>query len=150
MTNLIDDMPRLRKEIPAPLVVSHPCAASATVYAGAAVEEQGDGGVANLLGTGTTFVGIAMHKCVNSGAIAGAPRVEVLVDGIVQLPVAVSGNVARTTLGATVYATDGNAFTTTSTSAQAIGKVVEVPEDQVGLATGYLWVRVTGIPARHL
>lgn len=153
MTNLAISSPRTTR---GPLVVSSFPVTGGTVgtpkvvYAGSAVEEQADGGMDNALGVGTTFAGIALQNGTNTGGIGVGPNIEVATDGEFLLPVVVAGNVLRTNVGATVYVTDGNTFTLASGSAQAIGKVVEVPEDQVGLATGYLWVRVQGIPSRSI
>jgi hypothetical protein len=148
MTNLTDNLPRSTRgnlEIIALIV-----AASTTVYAGAAVQEHTDGGAINGTGAGTTFAGIAREKGVGGATIGSNPRIEVIGRGQVRLPVVVAGNVLRTNVGATVYITDGNLFTLDSTGAQAIGKVVEVPESEVGKATGDLWVLVEGVQFRSL
>lgn len=155
MTNLTDNAPRPVRNVPEPIFAAYPVTGGTPsspkiVYQGAAVEKQSDGGMDNATGAGTTFAGIAMEKGVQTLGIGSGPNIKTLIDGVVLLPVVVAANVARTNIGATVYVTDGNLFTVLSTSAQSIGKIVEVPEDQVGLGTGYLWVRVAGVQARHL
>lgn len=148
MANLTDNLiPPYRGTLE---LAALPVTASATIYAGSAVEEGADGGVQNGTGAGTTFVGIAMQKGVSNGAIGTGPNIEVAIRGQFLLPVTISGNVARTSVGATVYLTDGATFTTASASAQAIGKIVEVPETSVGLAAGPVWVQIEGVPVRSI
>lgn len=153
MTNLTDNAPRPSRG-PLEITVMPSKVGTAgtpvTIWQGSLVQEDGDGAVENATGVGTTAIGVAMQKGVSNSAIGTGPRIEVARRGVFLLPVAVSGNVARTTKGAKVYATDGNAFTTTSTSAQIMGVVDEVPESEVGLATGNLWVLVDPAAAREM
>ena len=153
MTNLTDNLQRIYRgqlRIASLPVTGGTPSAPKTVFIGEAIEEQGDGGMLAALGTGTTFSGIALQKGVNTAGIGKGPNIEVATAGEFLLPVAVSGNVVRTNVGATVYLSDGNSFTTTSTSNQSIGKIVEVPESEVGLATGKLWVYIEGQSIRSL
>lgn len=148
MTNLTDNSPRpTRGNLD---LISMLVAASSTVFQGAAVQEHTDGGAINATGVGTTFAGIARDKGVNAGAIGLGPRIDVIGRGQVRLPVVVAGNVLRTNKDASVYCTDGNVFTLDSTGAQLVGKVVEVPESEVGKATGDLWVLIEGVGFRSL
>ena len=69
------------------------------------------------------FIGIALATVDNSTGTAGSQTIPVLTEGIVQL--VVTGATAAS-VGANVYATDGNTFTTTLTANTAIGVIVKI------------------------
>lgn len=119
--------------------------AAAAIFAGAAVEEDGNGQAQNLTAAGTTFMGIALQDApLLNDSFEVADKVEVL------LSIAKGSAIVLTDVGSTVYAGDGNDFNLTSTSRQAIGKVAEVPQAAVGSSTGDLWVYVEGQSKRSL
>lgn len=131
---------------------AQPIKASNTVWQGSAVQEGSDGGMENATGAGTTFAGIAMESGVATATIGQAPRIKVCKRGDFLLPVtiAAAGTVAYGNLGTTVYCTDGDTFTTDATGAQAIGRIVEVPDAAIGLNTGFVWVRIVGVAERDI
>lgn len=150
MTNL--SAPSPRPHDPTNLVVvGAPIKASTTIWQGSAVQEGSDGGMENGTGAGTTFLGIAMQSGVATATV-GEVRIEVACRGKFLLPVTIAsaGTVAYANLGTTVYLTDGNTFTTDATGAQAIGRIVDVPADAIGLTTGYVWVWIEGVAARSI
>lgn len=118
--------------------------AATVIPLGAAVQE--DAGVAAPVeGLGTTFFGFTLERAVGGPDLDDANRVkcatavEVLVDVS-----AASGNLAAADALATVYATGADTFTLSSTGAQPIGKVAEVPVDSIGLPKAPLWVWAQG------
>lgn len=139
MTNLTQNTPRtfrgLQKKVAQTL--------ASAVFVGAAVELT-SGTVQNLTGAGTTFVGFALE----AGTAAG-DRIEIADDGCVLLTVAKATNWAASDVGATVYGSDGNAFTLTSTSNQAIGKVEEIVSG-TGTTSAQVWVRFQGVAQRSI
>ena len=82
-------------------------------------------------------------------ASAAGDRVEFADRGTVRLTVAKATNWAAGDVQAPVYATDGNAFTLTSTGAQAIGKVVEI-ESGIGTTSAVVWVYTEGTAKRSI
>jgi hypothetical protein len=122
MANLTATTPRTYQILPSTL--DYPIAGTATIYEGSALSDTGSAttgtGVAEtLLGT-ETFLGFASQTVL---ANSGITTITANVEGVIQL--AVTGVTAAST-GATVYASDGNTFTTTSTSNSAVGKVIKV------------------------
>ncbi|MBL8752264.1 MAG: hypothetical protein JNK15_03100 [Planctomycetes bacterium] len=140
MTNLTESTPRTFRGARDIVVM----AAAGVLHAGAMVEEDGSGTLQNLTGAGTTFVGCALQS-----ASAAADRIEVADRATVRLTVAKATNWAATDVGATVYASDGNAFTLVSTSNQTIGKVVEI-ESGIGSTSAVVWVYIEGQGKRSL
>lgn len=138
MTNLTSPAARIFRGSRSHVVLT----LGATVFAGAAVEHS-SGLLQNLTGAGTTYVGIALQSGVSGDKIECADNC------VVRLTVAKASNWAAGDIGATVYASDGNAFTLTSTSNQAIGKVVEI-ESGVGTTSAVVWVKSEGISQRSL
>ena len=123
MAQLTVPTPRTYKILP--VEDDFPMAASATIYEGSALSDTGSAttatGVAEPLVAGENFMGFA-NATVTSPA-TGTTTINVNVDGVIQLVVT---GVTSASLGATVYASDGNTFTTTSTSNTAVGKVVKI------------------------
>ena len=95
-------------------------AAAASIFEGEALTINSSG-YANRLVYTQEFVGFCDAACDNSAGSAGDLNVRVRQRGIVKL--SVTGATAATHINDVVYATDGNTFTITSTSALAIGKV---------------------------
>ncbi|RTL26433.1 MAG: hypothetical protein EKK55_07745 [Rhodocyclaceae bacterium] len=148
MANLSAPFPRPHD--PSTLVVTGvPIKASTTIWQGSAVQEGSDGGIENGTGAGNTFLGIAMQSGVATATV-GEVRCEVAVKGKFLLPVTIAGNISRDNLGTTVYLTDGNTFTSNATAAQAIGRIIEVPDAAVGLGTGDVWVWIEGVAIRSI
>jgi len=143
MTNLTSTTPRMWRKVDERVITVYP--ASGALFAGSAVEEDGSGNMQNLTAAGTTFTGIAMQN-----ATAAADRIEVATKGECLLSIAKGSAIAATDLGATVYAGDGNDFNLTSTSRQAIGKIVEVPAAAIGQNTALCWVYIEGQGKRSL
>ncbi|MBV2206655.1 MAG: hypothetical protein KUL87_14635 [Pseudomonas sp.] len=98
-----------------------PVVASDIIYEGAAVGENGSGYFRPLVAA-DAFAGFAERQADNSAGAAGAVSVRVKTRGRVILSVA--GVTAVTDEGSTVYASDDDTFTLTSTSNSAIGKIV--------------------------
>lgn len=144
MTNLTAATPRQYRGLDQRRIATYPAAGA--IFAGAAVEEEGAGKMQNLTAAGTTFVGIALMS-----ATAADDRIEVGTAGEFFLPINKGTALALTDLGATVYAGDGNDFNLTSTSRQAIGKLVEIPPAAVGVSTAIgCWVYVEGQGQRSI
>lgn len=151
MTNLTRNQPRRTRGDLKIGSMPAPTSAATTLFIGAAVQENA-GQLENLTGAGTLFAGFLTEQATGNGAIDDNNRAALIEEGELLLNVDATGagTIARTDLGATVYATDGNAFTLDSTSAQAIGKVVEVPAGAHGAAAADLWVFVQGVQRRSL
>jgi hypothetical protein len=98
-----------------------PVIASDIIYEGAAVGENGSGYFRPLVAA-DPFAGFALSDCDNSAGAAGAKHVHLRTRGTIAL--SVTGVTAVTDEGSTVYASDDDTFTLTSTSNTAIGKVV--------------------------
>lgn len=143
MTNLTATTPRTWRKVDERVITTYPAAAA--LFAGAAVDEDGNGQVNNLTGAGTTFAGITLQGCTAQG-----DRIDVATKGEVLLTIAKGSAIAASDLGATVYAGDGNDFNLTVTSRQAIGKVVEVPVAAVGVNTAACWVYIEGVQKRSI
>jgi len=98
-----------------------PVVASDIIYGGAAVGENGSGYFRPLVAV-DPFAGFALLRADNSAGSAGDVNVHVRAKGIAILDV--TGVTAVTDEGSTVYASDDNTFTLTSTSNTAIGKII--------------------------
>ena len=116
MTTLAVDTPRVYE---LGTVNEIPIVANDIIYEGAAVGLSS--GYARPLTAGDTFVGFCEQQVDNTGGAAGAKTVRVIARGLVQL--VVEGVTALTDVGAAVYASDDNAFTTTAGSNTYIGAV---------------------------
>lgn len=138
MANLATTTPRTYQALPT-AYVDYAMAASTTIYEGSALSDTGSAttatNVAETLVAGENFMGFA-NTTVTTGSAVGT--VNAVAEGVIQL--VVSG-VTAASLGVTVYASDGNTFTTTSTSNSSIGKVVKIVSGTTVLvkfqATGY-------------
>lgn len=149
MTNLTMDTPRTFR---GPFKLGTIAAPSTgTIYNGSAVQEN-SGQAENATGAGSTFFGIAVEQVTGSGAANDNNRVQCITKGeaLLYVDATGAGTIARADVGATVYLTDGNTFTLDSTTAQAIGKVSEVPASAIGAAGGYLWVAFEGVQERSI
>jgi predicted RecA/RadA family phage recombinase len=104
----------------------YPMTAS-VIYEGSAVSDAGSPGSASgnaeQLVAGENFLGFAHETVNNSAGSAGSTTINVVTSGIAQLSVT---GVTNASTGVDVYASDGNTFTTTSTSNSLIGRVVKV------------------------
>ncbi len=97
-----------------------PVIASDIIYEGAAVGDNGSG-LARPLAAADPFMGFAEAKADNSAGAASAINVRVLERGKIEL--AVTGVTGAGDVGSSVYASDDDTFTLTSTSNTLIGKV---------------------------
>lgn len=118
---------------------------------GAAIQENA-GQAEYAAGAGTTFAGFLEELASGNGAIDDNNRAEYCSEGEAELLVDATGGgtISRADWGATVYLTDAQTFTLDSTSAQAIGKVSEVPAGAHGLSAAKLWVEFQGVQHRSL
>jgi hypothetical protein len=96
-----------------------PVVAADIIYEGAAVGDSA--GLARPLVALDAFMGFAERQCDNSAGAASAKNVRVRSRGFVSL--SVTGAASADDHGATVYASDDDTFTLTSTSNSSIGKV---------------------------
>jgi len=97
-----------------------PAVASDIIYEGAAVGDNASG-YGRPLVAGDTFLGFANEKCDNSDGSAGEKNIKVSKRGAVVL--SVTGVTGVGDVGTTVYASDDDTFTLTSTSNTAVGKI---------------------------
>lgn len=97
-----------------------PVVATDIIYEGAAVGDNASG-YARPLVAADPFLGFAMRKADNSAGSAGDINVQVKERGKIQLTVV--GVTGVGDVGETVYASDDNTFTLTSSGNTAIGKV---------------------------
>jgi predicted RecA/RadA family phage recombinase len=97
------------------------------IYEGSAVSDKivssANTGIAHTLVAAEDFLGFANATKDNSSGSSGSTTVNVIAEGVVQIPV--TGVSDATKLGVTVYASDGNTFTLTSSSNSAVGKIVK-------------------------
>lgn len=96
-----------------------PMIADDIIYEGSAVGFSS--GNARPLVAGDVFGGIAIKKADNTGGAAGAVRVRVLEQGKIEVDVV--GATGVTNHNATVYMSDDDVFTLSSTSNSSVGKV---------------------------
>jgi len=97
-----------------------PVIASDIIYEGAAVGDNASG-LARPLVAADPFLGFAESKADNSAGAASAIKVRVRTRGFVQL--AVVGATSSADVSETVYASDDDTFTLTSSGNSAVGKV---------------------------
>lgn len=116
MTTLAADSPRTYE---LGTVNEIPVVANDIIYEGSAVGLSS--GYARPLVASDTFVGFCEQTVDNTGGAAGAKNVRVIASGLIQL--AVTGVAAVTDVGAAVYASDDNTFTTTASTNTYIGAV---------------------------
>ena len=98
------------------------------------------------LGGGGGFLGFCKEQKDNStgsinGGTAGSTTIEIEAAGLVWLPVASAG-FDRTSIDATVYASDTDTFTVTVGTNIPIGKIVLVPDAAITGASGTFMVLV--------
>ena len=119
---LSDDSPRAYGSGVQPIFLSLHCTSNVTIYEGSLVAESTTAGTVKALTTAdTVFWGIAHEKVVK--ASGGSSRCTIRTQGIVRMPV--TGASADTNNGVSVYATDDNTLTlTSSTTFPKIGRVV--------------------------
>ncbi len=100
-----------------------PVIAGDIIYEGAAVGENASGYMRPLV-AGDNFEGFAAKKADNSAAGAAAGDVNVKVQQVGRVQLTVVGVTAVTDEGSTVYASDDNTFTLSSSGNSAIGKII--------------------------
>ncbi|MDP9175622.1 MAG: hypothetical protein M3O30_17400 [Planctomycetota bacterium] len=109
--------------------------AAAKIYQGSALSDAGSPGaatnVAETLVAGENFLGFANTTIDNSGGTAGSQTIDMKCKGTVLLVVA---GLAATSLGASVYASDGNTFTLTAAANSKIGVVKKILSVSAGTA----------------
>lgn len=99
-----------------------PAIASDIIYNGSAVGESSSAGTGRPLVGADNFLGFCIEQCDNSAGAAGAKLIKVYASGVVWLSVTGADNIDD--LGVTVYASDDDTFSLTSTTTStAIGKV---------------------------
>lgn len=136
MTNLTSSSPRTYYGEKGPGFF-FPMSAAVAVYAGAALMPHTDGGLKNVAQSAQAFAGFADEDVDNSAGIVAAKVVRVIEKGRVWLTVGKATDFALTDLAATVYASDGNTFTLTSTNNAAIGKLIGFRDaDLASIAAG--------------
>lgn len=125
MATLTKDKPRTYEQFAGhPDYNEVPIIAADTVFAGAAVGESSTSGTGRPLQAGDTFKGFCVEKCENESGAAAAKNIKVLASGKVVLNVTGVDNLNDE--GATVYASDDDTFTLSSSGNSAIGKVERV------------------------
>jgi hypothetical protein len=97
-----------------------PMVATDIIYEGAAVGDNG-AGLARPLVAADPFLGFAVRQADNAAGAASAARVLVKQRG--EIVLSVTGVASADDVGQTVYASDDDTFTLTSTSNSSIGKV---------------------------
>lgn len=113
--------------------------AGGTLYEGSAVQLTSAGKLENATGAGTTFAGFA-----DGSTSADGDRLTCLTEGTVSLTgVAKASSWDAGDVGEIVYMTDGNTFTLVSTSAQDVGRVIEI--DSFSGTSATVWVAFTSL-----
>lgn len=137
MSTLAKDKPRVYSNTGAhPDQNEVPIIATDIVYAGAAVGESSTSGTGRPLVGGDTFMGFCTEKCDNASGAANDKQIKILSSGYVELVVTGVDNIND--YDATVYASDDDTFTLTSTTAySAIGKVARVISTSANKALVY-------------
>lgn len=121
-----------------------PIIASDTVYRGAAVGESSTSGTYRPLQGGDTFVGFCDEQCANESGAASAKRIKVRQRGSARLSVTGVSSAATGRSGATVYASDDDTFTLSSTGGSSIGKI------ERWVSGAICWVEFEGASKRSL
>jgi hypothetical protein len=119
---------RVTRKIEEHVRAAHPVKTATAIYGGAALCLEAANGFARPVAAGLTnpeFLGFSTEDIASSGAASGTLSVNVIAQGIIELPLAgVTGATAVTDIGTTTYmADDGTGFTTASTGNVSIGKV---------------------------
>lgn len=121
MTTLAKDKARAYEAQEVASMNDLPMIGSDIIYEGAAVGDNASG-LSRPLVAGDEFQGFADRKCDNASGAASAKKVHIRQRGAVVLTVA-GGAGSADDVGRTVYATDDDAFTFSSSTGSAIGKV---------------------------
>lgn len=137
MATLAKDKPRVFELTGAhPDYNEIPIIADDIVYAGAAVGESTTTGTGRPLNGADAFMGFCVEKCDNTGGSANDKQIKVLSTGYAELVVTGVDNINDE--GASVYASDDDTFTLTSTTTSTqIGKVVRVTSTALNKALVY-------------
>lgn len=157
MTNLTANKPR-KFHGPSGPILTWPMPANTQLFHGAALmREAASGNVNNCTPTASgQFVGFADSPVDNRtgseyGGAAQAAYMPVVMKGCVWLTVANGSNWAVTDTNATVYASDGDTFTTSAgTNNIVVGKVVFIPPSVIGAASGEILVAFEAAPLRSI
>lgn len=121
-------------------IVDIPAVASDILYRGAALENTS--GTADVVSGTGNFLGFCAAKADNSAGAASAIDVAVYPAGEVYL--SVTGVSSEANHDSTVYATDDDTFTLTSSGATSIGKVRQ------WVTSTYCWVKFEGVAERSI
>lgn len=108
----------------------YPLLGSEKIFEGSAVGIETNG-YARALQAGDKFAGFADEKVDNTEGTDGEKNIRTKYRGIIVLP-APSG-IDLTSVGADVYASDDNTFTTTPTGNSYIGKIRRVANNEVSI-----------------
>ncbi len=157
MTDLTADKPRAFLGPRGPSL-GWPMAANLQLFMGAALMMNASTGLAaNVTPTASAqFIGFAEAGVDNRtgsvyGGAAAAVDIPVTQSGRVLLSVAKGSAIALTDVGTTVYASDGDTFTTSAgTNNIPIGKILSVPAAAVGSNTADVWVAYEATAERSL
>lgn len=106
-----------------------PVIAADIIFEGAAVGESSSTGTARPLEGGDDFMGFAFRKADNALGLVGDIKVELVVKGLVELPIA---GLVLADMGRTVLAADDDTFTFSTTGNTTIGKVAEFVAAGIG------------------
>lgn len=120
MTTLAVDTARKFENVDQEVQNSLPVLADDIIYAGSLVGDNGSG-YARPLVAGDEFWGICTDKADNDGGSAGDINVKVKAKFMVKVDV--TGASAVTDVNSTVYASDDDTFTLTSSGNSSVGKV---------------------------
>lgn len=121
MTTLAADKPRKFLNVDQEVQNGLPCVTADIIYAGALVGDNASG-YARPLVAGDEFWGVCKDKCDNSGGANGAKNVEVKARCFIEVDV--TGASAVTDVNSTVYASDDDTLTLSSTSNSTVGKII--------------------------
>lgn len=112
--------------------VSIGVAAAKTIYAGTLVYLDAGGDATDVIvDANTVFAGVAVEEADNSSGADGDITVEVYTDGDFEWTI--GGTLADSDIGTAIYGTDNFACNQTSTGQPALGKLVDVISETVGI-----------------
>ena len=123
MTTLAANKPRRRETGHDNYLNGLPMIDDDIIWEGAAVGEKDDTGTFRPLVSGDKFAGFSLGKFDNTiaGHVAGFVSAEVLMEGVIELPV--TGVTGITDIGKPVYATDDDAFSLT-VGGSLVGRII--------------------------
>ena len=104
-------------------MITVPVLASATIYKGALVCDNGTGYASAGTDGGTTFLGVAVEKADNSSGIDGAISVRIYKTGVFQFTKATA---VQTDLGIVAYVRDDQTVSLSTTNSITAGYVVSI------------------------